>query len=260
MFGSMPSKKAADKRGFTLIELLIVIAIIALLAAILFPVFARARESARRSSCQSNMKQIGLALLQYTQDYDEFMPAVRGGDNGATDWHNHAQAYAKSNQILACPSGGNRQTTGTRTGTEPAGGRYNGGPISYFAQRIPQGSTASGGHGAWATSDIRPLKMSIFAHPSETIWVVEAELSKFPWINVNDTGTCADNTQYGSCMWFGHLGTANFLFVDGHVKAMRPMATVTPTNLYQRNRSISMPVADADNIRANMEVNETRFN
>jgi prepilin-type N-terminal cleavage/methylation domain-containing protein len=61
--------------GFTLIELLVVIAIIAILAAILFPVFARARENARRSSCQSNMKQIGLSLLQYVQDYDEVLPA-----------------------------------------------------------------------------------------------------------------------------------------------------------------------------------------
>ena len=62
------------KRGFTLIELLVVIAIISILAAILFPVFARARENARRASCQSNMKQAGLAFMQYTQDYDERLP------------------------------------------------------------------------------------------------------------------------------------------------------------------------------------------
>jgi prepilin-type N-terminal cleavage/methylation domain-containing protein len=65
LFGVAPS------RGFTLIELLVVIAIICLLAAILFPVFSRARENAKRATCQSNMKQIGLAMLQYTQDYDE---------------------------------------------------------------------------------------------------------------------------------------------------------------------------------------------
>ena len=68
------NRTAAASRGFTLIELLVVISIIALLAAILFPVFSRARESARRSACLSNMKQMGLALLQYTQDYDERMP------------------------------------------------------------------------------------------------------------------------------------------------------------------------------------------
>jgi prepilin-type N-terminal cleavage/methylation domain-containing protein len=70
------------RRGFTLIELLVVIAIIAILAAILFPVFARARENARRASCSSNMKQIGLGFLQYTQDYDERMPSVADGSNG----------------------------------------------------------------------------------------------------------------------------------------------------------------------------------
>ena len=69
----MQSQSRIVKRGFTLIELLVVIAIIAILAAILFPVFARARENARRASCQSNLKQIGLGIFQYTQDYDEKM-------------------------------------------------------------------------------------------------------------------------------------------------------------------------------------------
>src|SRR4028118_1774787 len=66
-----------SRSGFTLIELLVVIAIIGILASILFPVFARARENARRSSCQSNLKQIGLGILQYTQDYDEKLPLRR---------------------------------------------------------------------------------------------------------------------------------------------------------------------------------------
>src|ERR1022692_2123096 len=71
--------RRGQSSGFTLIELLVVIAIIALLAAILFPVFARARENARRSTCQSNLKQVGLGLLQYMQDYDEKMALMHYG-------------------------------------------------------------------------------------------------------------------------------------------------------------------------------------
>src|SRR3954466_7852291 len=94
-------------RAFTLIELLIVIAIIAILAAILFPVFGRARENARRSSCQSNLKQIGLGFAQYTQDYDEKMPYNSYGYVSATvnpgDWMDTIQPYTKSYQVLVCP-------------------------------------------------------------------------------------------------------------------------------------------------------------
>lgn len=87
-------------KGFTLIELLVVIAIIAILAAILFPVFARARENARRASCQSNLKQAMLGILMYTQDYDEKALAVRRG----RWWPEPYQPYVKSTQLFKCPS------------------------------------------------------------------------------------------------------------------------------------------------------------
>lgn len=102
-----PLRRAA----FTLIEILVVIAIISLLAAILFPVFGRARENARRSSCASNFRQIGLATVQYAQDYDETMPlfsyAGFGGYDGldGARWADMIYPYVKSTQVFDCPSG-----------------------------------------------------------------------------------------------------------------------------------------------------------
>src|SRR5688572_18777417 len=86
------------KQGFTLIELLVVIAIIAILAAILFPVFARARENARRASCQSNLKQIGLGIAQYSQDYDEKLTPCYDSQTSASSlpWQSLIQPYVKS--------------------------------------------------------------------------------------------------------------------------------------------------------------------
>lgn len=103
-----------QRSAFTLIELLVVIAIIAILAAILFPVFGRARENARRTSCQSNLKQMGLGMMQYVQDYDEYYPLpfhrVASNPNNfqmvgnETGWAWVIQPYTKSSQIFHCPS------------------------------------------------------------------------------------------------------------------------------------------------------------
>jgi len=96
-----------NRRGFTLIELLVVIAIIAILAAILFPVFARAREKARQTSCLSNVKQIGLGYLMYFQDYDERTAIHRCGDAGHSYLvctHEAILPYVKNTQIFVCPS------------------------------------------------------------------------------------------------------------------------------------------------------------
>jgi prepilin-type N-terminal cleavage/methylation domain-containing protein len=112
-----------QRRGFTLIELLVVIAIIAILAAILFPVFARAREKARQSSCLSNLKQIGLGALMYAQDVDEkLMPPtncpsmngcfVQGCGTGGSGGPNTLGPYIKNTQIWQCPSNGEGWATG----------------------------------------------------------------------------------------------------------------------------------------------------
>lgn len=94
------------RRGFTLIELLVVIAIIAILAAILFPVFARAREKARQSSCLANVKQILLGIQMYVQDYDERFPIYDYGSSASLRlyWDHQIQPYLKNTNILKCPS------------------------------------------------------------------------------------------------------------------------------------------------------------
>jgi prepilin-type N-terminal cleavage/methylation domain-containing protein/prepilin-type processing-associated H-X9-DG protein len=101
-----PLTMSYARRAFTLIELLVVIAIIAILASILFPVFGRARENARRSSCQSNLKQIGLAFVQYAQDFDGWTPGSETEPDGCIrSWPSVIFPYVKSSQIFACPSG-----------------------------------------------------------------------------------------------------------------------------------------------------------
>ena len=120
----MSNSKTFQRRAFTLIELLVVIAIIAILAAILFPVFARAREQARKASCQSNLKQIGLSIAMYVQDYDETYPMAYmaysapqpdwTGNNTATPtyWYMILQPYVKNKQLFVCPTAGKIQGSG----------------------------------------------------------------------------------------------------------------------------------------------------
>ena len=116
-----PTRRSA--LGFTLIELLVVIAIIAILAAILFPVFAKAREKARQASCQSNLKQLALGMLQYNQDNDETFPA--GGGHIGRGWGGRIYPYVKSTGVYKCPD------DSTQTATNVAGFGEQDYPISY---------------------------------------------------------------------------------------------------------------------------------
>lgn len=129
--------RVSPRRGFTLIELLVVIAIIAILAAILFPVFAQAREKARAISCLSNEKQINLAILMYSQDYDETYP-----EDGifyfysGTGWASLVAPYIKSTQLFWCPD-----DSGPTNGLDRIVGGFGGGPmISYTANGVMGGA------------------------------------------------------------------------------------------------------------------------
>ena len=162
-----PVKKSRKKNAFTLIELLVVIAIIAILAAILFPVFAQAREKARQTSCLSNLKQIGLAFLQYEQDYDEqypmvFIPYDTGGvpDQTPCSWACSILPYSKNYQIFRClsePTAMPGITPGTTYSTTYNWLPTTGFPVqyayNYYLGGINTGSVSRSGHALPAVSN-----------------------------------------------------------------------------------------------------------
>jgi prepilin-type N-terminal cleavage/methylation domain-containing protein/prepilin-type processing-associated H-X9-DG protein len=209
------------RKGFTLIELLVVIAIIAILAAILFPVFARARENARRASCQSNLKQIGLGLLQYSQDYDENLVNVNiGGTAGTGYWMNVVQPYVKSGQLFVCPSE-TGVTFVTNSSAQYEMGSYG---INNF-NRATGEPTPPGGFGG------TPIAMAAVAQPATTLWVCDTDhtLDAFGFATDNGPSNNDSNPaivanvspRRAARMSERHLETINALFVDGHVKAQK---------------------------------------
>ena len=239
-------KHSRSHFAFTLIELLVVIAIIAILAAILFPVFGRARENARRSSCQSNLKQIGLGFAQYTQDYDERLPPRRNG-NDIFSWRRSLHPYVKSTQLYACPSNvnnsnfcddsiaANMTSVGLSPTTDP---RF---PRSYT---INGTNVNIGGNPPVEFNSAQSL--SAIPQTAQTILVSESNEggTEFRW----DSST----NRYASSVdgFPGHLGQVNFLFVDGHVKAMKPRATGTPVNMWTIEEDGAAPTSMLDRLNA----------
>lgn len=247
------------KSGFTLIELLVVIAIIALLAAILFPVFARARENARRANCQSNLKQIGLGLLQYIQDNDETLAhygsRTSGTPNMFTYWNDKIFPYVKSEQIFICPSdtGGSKYIYSADGRNVSTVGYGNSGSYAmnalYSNGASPDNQTPPGGY--WSDPDTAAyryiVRQSQVALPATTYWVMDNGNSKsltsavFPFIFNSDTGNEIVNAFDGDsstapaghksdtvvcstqryCISARHLETINVLFCDGHVKSLK---------------------------------------
>ncbi len=218
----------SDRKAFTLIELLVVIAIIAILAAILFPVFSRAREKARQASCISNLKQLALAMLMYTQDYDETWPLAYYWSPGWTDeyaWDFHIEysgwnvagyslgligPYTKNEQINACPSARGFVSSSGRPYT---GYAYN---TSYIGYR----------HTAGGYDDLPPASLADVQRPSETVLLADSAF----WTTWPRSGLAGNNylrapsdpmhLWIGPNVHFRHNGTANVAYCDGHAKAV----------------------------------------
>ncbi len=224
-----------NKKAFTLIELLVVIAIIAILAAILFPVFGRARENARRASCQSNLKQFGLAIEQYKQDYDgTYLYARRTGSGtvGASWYGNFLEPYMKARQIIYCPSAPGFPIP-------PAVVGPNLWPIHYsynmaFGYEIGAGNTTTG----VLCGQVHPFRTGIresaVTSPSTSIIVSDSALVRWYWRSAGTAETALTENYYNT-MWPSvvavtpltqnagyekglHFDGVNALYADGHVK------------------------------------------
>ena len=209
------------RRGFTLIELLVVIAIIAILAAILFPVFAKAREKARQASCLSNCKQLSLAILQYAQDFDERYPKCWSSFNGsgsAVRWYWYSDTfpgslfpYVKNKQVYVCPS------------STP-------GDYGVNATIMIQGGTTARAMAEVAKPSETVLMADVTARGGDYTtgmggnWQGGSELRPITAANLALAGPgTACNCR---SLWAPrHNGLANVAFVDGHCKAMTSEAT-----------------------------------
>ena len=208
------------RKGFTLIELLVVIAIIAILAAILFPAFARARENARRASCQSNLKQIGLGVAMYKQDYDEKMPQYNYTIAAVNySWDLVLEPYLKNRQIFRCPSGANPDN-------------FTGDVFTDYWYNILAAARADATFNAPSSTvmfgdSIRQLGISNYTTGGAP-WGVIAD----PLYSATQSTTLALATLPANGSDSGahrHLTGCNIAFADGHVKWMKGVSDTSAT-------------------------------
>lgn len=188
-------------KGFTLIELLVVVAIISVLAGILFPVFARARENARRASCMSNLKQMGLGMMMYTQDYDERFPLQLG--KYPAFWGSVLQPYVKSTQVFFCPDDSlHKSSNGLSTSNLSYG--YNFRNLTIYATK-----------GGVSLADIESA--------AETVAI--AEVGKRPAADGPYVVRWSLTSSYPVSVM--HMEGSNFVFCDGHVKWFKVPGKIT---------------------------------
>jgi prepilin-type N-terminal cleavage/methylation domain-containing protein/prepilin-type processing-associated H-X9-DG protein len=236
----MKDKVSGSRVGFTLIELLVVIAIIAILAAILFPVFAKAREKARQITCASNLKQIGLGLMQYTQDYDERFPIGNGNGNG--NWVDQSYAYYKSTGMFKCPDNPNNNTANaamddcnTSNGIPLIPGSY--GISNFIADACGNGYGLPTPSLAGINEPANKILVSeringstrVPGCPSQAIdtgsFVNQAmQQDSVGWYDWDSNGN-GSTWAYVCEIFAPHTQQTNFLFADGHVKALNPVNT-----------------------------------
>jgi prepilin-type N-terminal cleavage/methylation domain-containing protein/prepilin-type processing-associated H-X9-DG protein len=249
------------KSAFTLIELLVVIAIIAILAAILFPVFAQARERARMSACISNMRQLGTSLMLYVQDYDETFPYDRfhapgvNQDLAATKgkftyvWKNAISPYLKSIDVLACPSNPfGRTVPGVGSVDFPKPGQNGEGWEVEPSQRMPISYSLNACTTTWYPADTKegaawgPLRVAQLTRPADTFAIAESRW-QFPDMHAS---WLWDGSACGGLFTHPAGNMANFIFYDGHVKSKKWLATLYPLN--QNNWEIT-PNPDPNNTK-----------
>jgi prepilin-type N-terminal cleavage/methylation domain-containing protein/prepilin-type processing-associated H-X9-DG protein len=223
--------------GFTLIELLVVIAIIAILAAILFPVFAQAREKARQASCLSNTKQISLGIMQYAQDYDDTLPVAGYNAQNRGRWQYQIYPYVKNSQVFTCPNAPLSRwippTNPAALGTSDRGGYgWNYG----LAHAAPPGANADGASGHHLAAISKPADTIIVG---DTSFNATSGSAQAGWVMLaaDPRKAAADSfSQPGLYPQFRHhttrtkpvvaglqmpiAGRANFCFLDGHAKSL----------------------------------------